>query len=451
MQTIDAPAAMTEPSNPQISTTQSPGTVLLVDDEANILTSLKRLFRPTGYRILTAEGGQEGLAILEQEAIDVVVSDMRMPQMSGAEFLQHVRARKPEVVRILLTGFADITSTIEAINKGEIFRYIAKPWDDREMLLIVKQALDTKRLLEEKRQLEALIQQQNEELKELNTGLEHKVQERTKELQQTMQFLEKAHTDLKKSFVTSIKVFSNLIEMREGSMAGHSRRVADMARNLANHLKMRDNEAQDIFLAALLHDIGKIGLPDGILKKPYAALTQEERELVHKHPIKGQSVLMALEQLNGAAVLIRHHHERFDGQGYPDALSGLSIPIGARILTLVNDFDGLVSGTLEMRKYTQEQALQEVRQHAGKRYDPTLVKALAEMMGHTVEKTRGHEIELRSGALAVGMALSRDLITRDGVLLLAKDYMLDQRIIEQIRHYEAIDGRVLSIFIYARK
>ena len=450
---VPAEASAT-PAVPEKNEAQpSPGTVLLVDDEANILTSLKRLFRPSGYTVFTAESGQAGLEIVETEKIDLIISDMRMPNMSGAEFLQHVRARDPNIVRILLTGFSDMNATVEAINKGEIFRYLSKPWDDREVLMIVKQGLETKRLLEDKRRLEEKVQEQNAQLREWNSKLENKVHARTMELHQTMQFLETAHTELKKSFITSIKVFSNLIDMREGTMAGHSRRVADLARTIATKMKIADNEIQDIFLAALLHDIGKIGLPDSVLRKPYAALTFEEREEVNKHPVKGQTVLMALEQLTQAALLIRHHHERFDGQGFPDGLPGLSIPLGARILAVANDYDALMSGSMQMRKLSKEEALLEIRQHLGKRYDPTVVLALNQLMGVGTGNTRGassRELEIVTDKLTPGMALSRDLITRDGVLLLSKEPPLDERIITQIRHYEKIDGRALSVFISVR-
>jgi len=204
-----------------------PATVLFVDDEANILSSLKRLFRPLGYRIFTAEGGAAGLQVFEQNPIDLVISDMRMPEMNGAEFLEKIRAKWPDAVRILLTGYADVGSTIAAINKGEIYRYIAKPWDDNDIVLTVKHALERKNLELEKQRLEALTLKQNEALKDINANLEAKVRDRTEEVRQTMGFLEVAHKKLKESYLISLKVFSNLMELREGAIAGHSRRVAD--------------------------------------------------------------------------------------------------------------------------------------------------------------------------------------------------------------------------------
>ncbi|MCB1968144.1 MAG: response regulator, partial [Candidatus Accumulibacter sp.] len=186
----------------------APATLLLVDDEPSILSALRRLFRPCGYRILTAESGAAGLELLGHEDVDLIISDMRMPEMDGAQFLERVRAEWPRVVRILLTGYADITSTVNAINKGEIYRYISKPWDDNDIVLIVRDALERQRLQRENTRLLALTQSQNEELKVLNSGLEARVRERTVELEQVNGFLNLANDTLKQSFLVSIKVFS---------------------------------------------------------------------------------------------------------------------------------------------------------------------------------------------------------------------------------------------------
>jgi response regulator RpfG family c-di-GMP phosphodiesterase len=431
---------------------EQPATLLFVDDEANILSALKRLFRPHGYRIFTAGGGAEGLEIMARESVDLVVSDMRMPEMNGAQFLEQVRLNWPETVRILLTGYAEIGATIDAINKGQIYRYISKPWEDNDIVIAVQHALERKLLQREKQRLELLTKKQNEELRELNESLEDKVKARTEEVRQTMGFLEVAHEKLKKSFITSVTVFANLIELREGAMAGHSRRVANDARKLAKRLGMNDNEAQDVMLAALLHDIGKMGLPDRLLQKPFSQLTSEERVEVVKHPAKGQAALMALEQLHPAAALIRAHHERFDGMGFPDGIAGSAIPAGARILAVVNDYDALQSGALLAKSLKPAEALEFLLESRGKRYDPAVVDAYIAMLGGgQAAAPTGPELALKSPQLQPGMALSRDLVTRDGVMLLAKDYLLDEGLIQQIRSFEKSDGSVLTIYINAKR
>jgi response regulator RpfG family c-di-GMP phosphodiesterase len=158
-----------------------PPVILCVDDEANILAALRRVFRPLGYQVLVAESGKEALQILEQGGqVDLVISDMRMPEMDGARFLAEVRRRWPEIVRMLLTGYADMESTVAAINEGQIYRHISKPWNEDELLITVRGALERRVLEQEKRRLERLTAEQNLELKRLNAGLEEKVSERTR-------------------------------------------------------------------------------------------------------------------------------------------------------------------------------------------------------------------------------------------------------------------------------
>lgn len=443
---------MSEPMETTVSQPEklSNATLLFVDDEANVLSSLKRLFRPFGYRIFTAESGAQGLEIMAQEKIDIVVSDMRMPEMNGAQFLKKVYEQWPDTLRILLTGYAEIGATIDAINKGHIYRYISKPWEDNDIVLAIKQALRQKQLEQENRSLGELTRKQNEELKDLNANLEQKVKARTEEVRQTMGFLEVAHEKLKQGFITSIRVFSNLIEMREGVMAGHSHRVAELSRAIAQQMGMSDAEVQDVFLAALLHDVGKIGLPDYLLEKPFATLTNEERLEVIKHPVKGQAALMALEQLQGAAKLIRSHHEYFDGTGYPDKLHGLEIPQGARIIALANEYDAAQNGTLFNKRLKQSDAVLYLQEGKARRYDPAVVIAFMKVMGSSPSVQVVRESAVRLDMAKPGMVLSRDLISSRGELLLSKDYRLDASLISQIRSFEQF-GDKLVMYVYDMK
>ena len=410
-------------------------TLLCVDDEQNILSALRRLFRQDGYRILTAGSGEEGLSLLEREPVDLVISDMRMPEMDGARFLERVSSRWPETLRILLTGHADIASTIAAINRGQIFRYIAKPWDDQDVRLIVRHALERQQLERDKRRLEALTGRQNEQLRELNASLEARVEARTAELSLARDALAAANEKLKTGFLTSIKVFSNLTELAEGARAGHSRRVADLSRRIAVKLGLDRAAAQDVMLAGLLHDIGKIGLPDALLAKPASSMNAEEQALYRRHPQKGETALMALDSLRSAARLLRSHHERYDGQGYPDGLGGADIPLGSRILACANDYDGLQIGSVSAKRLSPAEALAFILQWRGKRYDPLVVDAFVTLDGTERASRATKDWALAPEALKPGMVLSRDLISREGVLLLAADFQLDDSLIRQIRDY----------------
>ncbi|RFC40359.1 MAG: Response regulator c-di-GMP phosphodiesterase, RpfG family, contains REC and HD-GYP domain [Candidatus Nitrotoga sp. CP45] len=424
-------------------------TLLCVDDEQNILSALRRLFRHDGYRVLTTTSGDAGIKLLENEQVDLVISDMRMPEMNGARFLEIVSSRWPDTLRILLTGHADITSTIEAINQGKILRYISKPWDDQDVRLIVRHALEHKQLERDKRRLEALTHRQNEELRELNLSLEARVEERTAELRLAHDALAAANEKLKTSFLTSIKVFSNLIEVSEGARSGHSRRVADLSRRIAVKIGLDRTATQDVMLAGLLHDIGKIGMPDALLAKSVNQMNAEELILFKKHPIKGELALMALDGLRNAARLLRSHHERYDGQGYPEGLSATDIPLGARILAVANDYDGLQIGSFSAKRLSSVEALAFIQQSRGKRYDPQVLDVFASLNDSEIVDKAEKEWALGPNALRPGMVLSRDLFSREGALLLAADSLLDNGLIKQIRGYTGFEEQSVVIHVRA--
>jgi len=430
-------------------TAEPPATLLFVDDEQNILASLKRLFRPLGYRIFTATSGAEGLTLLTQESVDVVVSDMRMPEMDGAAFLEQVAARWPDTVRILLTGYADINSTVNAINKGNIYKYISKPWEDNDLKLSVQHALERKFLAAERQRLLELTRVQNEELKVLNSSLEDKVKERTEELRQTMGQLEKTHDSLKKSYMASVKVFASLIETRMGDSAGHARRTAADARRLAKHLGLNENAMQDLVFAALLQDIGKTGLPDALLNKPTTAMSSDETARFEKHPIISEGLLMTLEPLQNAATIIRSRHEQFDASGYPSRLAGKKIPLGARILAVAADYDRALHGLAGLRRMSSAEAYVYLKEQSGKRYDPDVVKAYLQLNNTAAPAAAppSGEYVAKSDQLKAGMVLARDIVTDNGLLMLSAGYLLDDQLIQRIRAFEQSLGEHLRIYV----
>ena len=424
-------------------------TVLCVDDEPNILNSLRRLLRPHGYHVLTAGSGAEGLAVLEQTPVDLVLSDMRMPEMDGARFLEQVKTRWPDAARILLTGYADLSSTVAAINQAEIYRYISKPWDDAVVLGVVSDALERKMLAQEKARLEQLTQEQNRELTELNATLEAKVTARTDELARALQALEQAHEKLKKSFTTSIRVFANLIELHEGSRAGHSRHVAESARQLAQRMQLSESDVQDVTLAGLLHGIGEFGTASELLRKSPGTLSAEERAQLAKQPLRAQAAVMGLEELTGAGKLIRSYRERYDGAGYPDRIGGAAIPVGARILSVTHDYEAAQEGTLTGRWLSKLEAREYIMQGRKSRYDPAVVDAFVSMLDTAGVKPVA-ELALRPGALKEVMVLARDLLRAEGILLLSKDAVLDSALIEKLRRYESRNETELKAHVRVR-
>lgn len=415
-------------------------TVLCVDDEPNILSSMRRLFRGTGYRLLTADSGTAALALFEQERIDLVISDMRMPGMDGAQLLQQVRARWPQTTRLLLTGYSDLGSTVAAINQGQIHRYITKPWNDDEILVTVGQAFERQALEAEKRRLEALTQRQNAELTELNATLERKVAERTEELSQ-------ANERLKKNYFTSIKTFSTLIELRGGPLMGHSRKVADLSRRICQAMKLDETASRDVFIAALLHDIGFIGLSDEVLSKPVPKMTAEELARYRLHPVFGEQALMGLDDMQGAAALIRAHHERPDGRGFPDGLRDGELPVGAQILAIADTYEDLQAGHLSSATLSASEARTMITRGRGSQFDPGVADAFLSLFATAPAPPAHRPLMLRTDELRPGMVLARDFLSAEGVLLLAADHVLTPDLIARIKNLERRSGQSLLMAI----
>lgn len=420
-----------------------PSTVLCVDDEANILSALKRTLRPDGWRVLTATGGVEALETLARESVDIVISDMRMPGMDGAQLLEQVSQRWPGSIRILLTGHSDMGSTVAAINRGRIFRYLNKPWDDAELRATVHQGLDLLALEREKLRLEALTEQQNAQLRDANALLEIRVQERTADLS-------KAHDKLNRSYLTSIKVFSGLLELRAGRLAGHGRRVAEMARKLALAMGCSDDEAQQIFVAGLLHDIGLIGLSDMLLAKPVARYQAEELAIFHRHTAIGEQALMPLEDMQPVAALIRAHHERHDGQGFPDKRAGHDIPLGARILAIVDTFDDMQTGQLTESPLSVQEARTVIRHGRGSQFDPEALDVFLHITEPERPKAPPADVVMTSAQIEPDMVLAKDLVSTTGVLMLTAGHVLSPLLIRRIGEFELREGGKLILHIKPR-
>lgn len=411
-----------------------PWTVLCVDDEPNILSALKRLFRGQRFHgrsctVQTAPGGAAALGMLAQAPVDLVISDMRMPEMDGAQLLEQVHQRWPETTRILLTGYADVDATIAAINRGAVSRYITKPWNDDELLIAVSQVFERRQLLEERDRLQALTRSQNEELRALNASLESKVAERTADLST-------AHDRLKRNYLVSIRVFSNLIELRGGQLVGHSRRVADLARRIAVRMGMDENEAQDVFVAALMHDIGQIGLPDALLAKPIPRMSPEELARYRQHPECGEQALLALDDMQDVIPFIRSHHERYDGQGFPSGLSGEAIPLGARILALADTFDDLTNGHMTSEPLSADEAQTLIVRGRGTQFDPVVVDAFVLVQEALAPRPASPPAMMKAADLKPGMILGKDIVSPQGVLLLSADHVLTPDLIARIRMLE---------------
>ena len=414
----------------------TPG-LLFVDDEENILRSLSRLFADEGYSVSTASSGAEGIEILKGNEIAVVVSDQGMPQMRGTEFLEQVKGMSPDTVRIILTGYADLNAAIEAINKGGAFQYVTKPWDNDSLILSVRMAAERYNLLKENRHLIELTNRQNEELKRWSAELELYVQQQTIELTHKNKELVDINERLQRNFHGFIVTISNLIELRDKTVANHSNNVSVLSREIAKKIGVDHAEVANIAIAAQLHDIGKIGVADIILWKDAETLEPHEAWEYRKHPVRGQASVDANETLREAGCFIRSHHESMNGEGFPDGLKGDKIPLGSRIIAIADKYDRLLAN------HPPEAALEELQSLTGKQFDRNLYYPLTEvtkeMMSAAPLLHRRIERELHLGELMPDMVLSREVRSGTGVLLLSRGIRLDPRRIDSIRRHLTLD------------
>ncbi|MEE1886716.1 HD domain-containing phosphohydrolase [Pseudomonas carassii] len=427
-------------------------TVLLVDDEEPILHSLRRLLRGQPYDVVLATSGEQALALMAEQPVDLVMSDARMPGMDGATLLAQVHQCYPAVVRIMLTGYADPGAIIKAVNDGRIHRYISKPWNDHEMLLTLRQALEHQHSERERQRLEVLARMQNAQLKLLNMNLEKRVAARTAELQQTADMLDLAYEELKHSYVTGTEVFSMLANLRLPPAKQTNRQIIELVRCYCRAYALGEAASRDLTMAAALYNIGKLSWPDSMIVAPSDLLMHSDRERYRDYPRQSESLLMTLEPMKDAARLILHHQEHWDGSGFPDRLKGEAIPFGARLLKLAVDFVELQRGLILERQMNSDEALLYLRKYSGRLYEPALLEDFVDVCATFLSDLTLADPEVRVCAtrdLVSGMVLARNLNADNGMLLLNAGKVLSAALVEKLIAFESMEGGKYCIFVRA--
>ncbi|GAB6124418.1 HD domain-containing phosphohydrolase [Humidesulfovibrio idahonensis] len=330
---------MTDPKGADAE--QGESRVLLVDDDQNLLDSLVRLLRPE-YELFTARDGAEALSVLSTcGPFSVILSDLKMPGMDGIELLSRMQRTNPDTVRILLTGHADMQAAIDAANLGYVYRFLTKPCPPEVLRLEIKNALRHASLVRDQRELFAL-----QRCKVLLEGV--------------------------------VKGFSALVEGRDPYLAGHQQRVTNLALTIGRELGLTGGELETLRIAGLLHDIGKVYVPADLLCRP-GILRQEELSIVQMHPEVGYEILKHLDQDWPVAVIIRQHHERMDGSGYPQGLTGRFITQGARILAVADVVDAMCSHRPYRQSLGIVRALEEIEKNKGRLYDERAAEVCLEL------------------------------------------------------------------------
>lgn len=340
-------------------------TILVVDDEEAIREVVSTMLESKGYRCTVAHNGRVAQEHIKRTTPDLILSDMIMPEMDGIKLLEWVREFDPDVPVIMVTAIHDISTALEAIRRGA-YDYILKPFEKDQLFLGVGRALQHRRLVNENRKYQRDLEQQ--------------VEDRTARLQEALDQLEQSYDD-------TLEALGSALDLKDAETEGHCQRVTAFCISIAKTMPVPDTYLPILARAAFLHDIGKMAIPDGILRKP-GPLTDEEKKIMRTHCEIGYNMLIRIPFLRDAAEIVLAHQEFYDGSGYPRGLRSDQIPLGARIFTIADSLDAMVSDRPYRRALPMSHARQEIKRCSGSQFDPEVVKVFLSI-------PEQHWIELR--------------------------------------------------------
>ncbi|MCS7090585.1 MAG: response regulator [Verrucomicrobiota bacterium] len=415
----------------------TPPPILVVDDEEIVLAALRETLRRTPYEVITEADPVAAVELLKQQEFSVIITDQSMPGLSGLELLARARQLQPFATRILITAVLSLDTVIDAINKGEIYRFIVKPWLREEFLATIKNAVQRYQLICQNAHLQAATQEMNKQLVELNRSLEQQV----KLVAQQNEQLAQMNAALERNLMRSLELCVHTMQTFYPSLGSQARRVAALCKGMAQIAQLSLQDRRVLESSALLHDIGLVGVPRQIIRRwqdDPSSLNPAETALIEQHPILGQELAGFTSDLDQVGQIIRAHHERYDGSGYPDQLVGENIPWLARLLAVAVAW---ASSPLPAAEATAR-----IQQQAGTAFDPEAVRIFLQAL-HTVEIPR-KEREVSLAELRPGMVLARGVYTANGLLLIPEGQRLNATFIEKLLNHHRIQPITQSLVVY---
>ena len=425
---------MQEPANASDS---APHRILVVDDEEIVLVALYETLRREQYQVVTTSVPATALAELKKQEFSVIISDQRMPTLTGLELLAQAREIQPNASRILITAVLSLDTVIDAINKGEIYRFVVKPWLREELLVTVKNAVQRYDLIRQNTRLQSTTQAMNQQLVELNRTLAHQV---TLVAQQNDKLAE-MNRALEQNLIRSMELSLHTMQTFYPTLGNQARRAAQLCRSMADAIKLSVEDRRILESAALLHDIGLVSLPRFLIRKwqdDPKSLDAAERALIEQHPVLSQDLTAFGDGMQKVGAIIRSHHERFDGGGYPDQLAGEKIPWLSRLLAVAVAFAS--------SKLGPEEAAEDVKMQSGSSFDPEAVRAFLQALPLAPLLPREREVMLAE--LQPGMVLARGIYTGNGLLLVPEGQQLNANYIEKLHDHNRIQPITQSLVVY---
>ena len=390
-----------------------------------------------GYKVVASPHAVHALSILKEQQFSVVLTDQQMPMVTGLEFLAQVKQIQPDATRVLITAVLSLSTVIDAINKGEIYRFVVKPWLREELLATVKNAVQRYELISHNAQLHAETVAMNEKLTQLNQALEAQV---AKVADQNRQLAEHAAAQ-EENLRQSVELCVQTMQTFYPTLGNQARRVFELCKTMARDLDLPSEQRQTLEISAWIHDLGLVGVPRQLIKtwqeKP-ESLTEAEQALVQHHPILGEELARFAHHLQEVGPTIRAQHERFDGGGYPNGLHGEEIPWLARLLA--------VAVAYAESDLIDQAAADMISAGSGTAFDPEAVRAFLHSLPKAVVPGKQREVLLAD--LQPGMVLAQGIYTANGVLLIPDGQKLTPTYIDKVINYNRINPISQSLLVY---
>ncbi len=422
----------------QRNPTREVPTILVVDDEPAVLQALQPTLDREGFHVVACTSALKALAILADRDFAVILSDQRMPEMLGLDFLVECRRMRPHSSRILITAVLALPTIVDAINKGEIFRFVAKPWLREELVATIRNAVQRHDLVMHNAELQADAQQLNIKLRETNNTLQSKIQD----LEHNQQRVDTVNRELAASHENSLELCRRILTTFDPILGGQARALVEFAGQMAASNLFTDGEGDALRSAAWLCDLGLIGVPRDMLRAFRLnpdQLTENERTTLHHHPLYSQTLAALVDHRTEVGEVIRAHHEHYDGSGYPDGLSGSQIPWAARCLAVAVGF--VESGL------SKTAAIDAILAHSGTVYDPEAVRLFLKVSNLVQLPKLVREITLQD--LQPGMVLANGIHSPHGLLLIGDGQPLSPATIFKIKMHNQVAPITQRLMVYA--
>ncbi len=420
------------------STENSHATILIVDDEPIVLGALKETLEREKFQVVACTSPIKALALIEEREFAVIISDQKMPEMQGLDFLIESRRKQPHASRILITAVLSLPTIVDAINRGEIFRFVAKPWLREELLATVRNAIQRHELITRNETLVAQMQQLNSQLLTSNTELGKQLEV----IEQKRQRLDAANQELASRYESSLELCRRILTAYDPALGGAAKGLVEFATKMAENGPFTENERHALRSAAWLCDLGLIGVSRELLRSfrtNPGSLTDRERQTMHNHPVYSQTLAALVDPRPDVGEVIRAHHESFDGTGYPDSLAGKNIPWPARCLAVAV---GFVESPAP-----KQTTIDQIIAKSGTKYDPEAVRLFLKVTNlvHLPRQVR----EILLDELEPGMVLATGIYSPHGLLLIGEGQPLGPATIAKIRNHNQIAPISQRLLVYS--